>query len=252
MRGVLEVMERFDWTKPVAGAAGSRTAEPLDDVLDKQINTIASSLFESELLKFLYRDRLMQCVYPARQESGWPRFTVGRSRDEIVDALTALLLNAPNGSQCNALLTPVFWYEENCGPAGRVSSALRIAMARDCKVKLVMLMRDDRQNVPKVTHVMNHIRGWSETETNLQFRWVPLPRNKYKEILRKAESFLEVRADTDSVVAYPDYASENGPIIALRIVPGDRRDNKQSRFDDYFKAGLEISQYPHQWNRRNG
>ncbi len=242
-RGILEVYQRFRSRSGEDTPTGITTTEHADSMV---MQLTQSLQLGNPVLEFLYLDRLKQCIFPAQGGTN-KRFTVGRSRDEIVDALCGLLLEVKEGWECHALLTPSFWFEENCGPDGRVVSALRIAAKRGCSIKILLIMREQRMNVPEVTHVMNHIRKWDWAKGK---RWIPKRDDEFQTFQREERTFIALSPPSGNcgTISIPDFASENGPVIALRISDFQREefDSISGDFNgDKWEKALKMDQYMH-------
>ncbi len=82
-----------------------------------------------------------------------------------------------------------------------------------------------------------------------------LPRMRTSEFLRTDETFIELTGPAPNnwrVVAIPDFASEAGQIIALRIFPVLETEELQARwknlrlgFEKFWEMRLEMVQFPH-------
>jgi hypothetical protein len=276
VRSILDVLDRFDPkhvnANTAKGATGSHNTGASNGIADAFSN-LCGQIDRAQKINppvaTLYTERLPHYVRPLLEgdpvnEPG-TRFTAGRSREEIVDALSGLLLNISarchRGEKwtCKALTTPAFWFEGNCGPAGRVLSALKIAAIRGCSVNVLILLNEARMNSLKTVHIMNQHRlalehfkrDMPEAMKKCEWGWHTLPSDQYKAFLRSHETYVSLEGpDQNKVLVVPDFASEAGQIIALRVFPvkatSDRRwKDLEVEFDKYWPEKSGMGQFPH-------
>jgi hypothetical protein len=197
-------------------------------------------------------------------ETSQLRFTVGKGREEIIDALVLTLMNlqprdsAAPAARCVALVSPTFFFPENCGAAGRVWSAITVAAARGASIHLLYLLNESRMNSPRVVHVLAHQKEELERQDlpegvlkNVKIGWLPLPLLQYKHLLRRQQTFLHLipahPSPPQPVLIKPDYASDLGKIIALRAFPLEDDESEEwcDVFEGYWKLRNDLSKYPH-------
>ena len=253
-RSIQEIFARFDPDAPDPEAnpgAGPDVEAAIGELgrairRDPKIGTLTRSLYE---------DRLDRIVHPFYEPEKDFRYTAGQSREEIVDALTMLLLALREGDQCCALTTPAFFFKDNFGAAGRVLSAIKMAVSRGVILHWLFIINESRMNDPQVAHVMNSQKAAKKdlpesVHANLEIGWTPLPAVEYRRFLRSRDTFLHIRPGDPSdpgVLAVPDYAGAGGDIIALRVFPKPRGtyQDKWEVFRRYWGPRYELHTYPH-------
>ena len=156
---------------------------------------------------------------------------------------------------CTALTTPAFFFDENCGAMGRVVAAIKIAAARGARIQWLFVLNESRMNDHRVVHVMEHQKETvaeipASARDNLHIGWFPMSPAEYRRFLRSQKTFLRLDPGTDDtakpVVAIPDYASEGGRIIALRVFPDlPLADGMNKLFQQYWGSRNELDKYQH-------
>jgi hypothetical protein len=268
IRSILEVLQHFDYRSTPASSLPSTAPPDADYANVKSARDALDTALEkapNALLGTLYRDRLRRMTLPLDETSQF-RYTVGKGREEIIDALVLTLMNLQprhkSGSRqkarCVALVTPAFFFPENCGAAGRVWSAITVAAARGASIRLLYLLNESRMNSPRVVHVLAHQKEELERHDlpqgvlkNVEIGWLPLPQPQYKNLLRRQQTFLHLipahPSPPQPVLLKPDYASDLGRIIALRAFPLEDDESEEwcGVFEEYWKLRNDLSKYPH-------
>ncbi|MBI1787407.1 MAG: serine/threonine protein kinase [Acidobacteria bacterium] len=265
-RSILKVYDRFHSDAP---STPVQTQQPASvsvregvDILARAFQTLPE--ISGTLVETLYTDRSRRFTLPLREEKPMYRYTVGPGREEIVDTVITMLLNLDGAdgqlnepdtpAVCQALTTPGFFFDENCGAAGRVLSALKIAAVRGAIVEWLFLLNEHRMNVPEVVRVMNHQKKAvldipDVARENLKSRWFSMAPVEYKKFLRQQPTsiYLRPKGSAKAVLVVPDYASERGEFISLRVFPASdqRVPELREAFQRYWKPSNELSKYPH-------
>jgi hypothetical protein len=264
VRSVLDVLQRF---RPSDGPT-----EPLAYVdppgVKQAIGSLENALNQPALncvgmLRTLYRDRLRRMTRPFEDSELEFRFTVGKGREEIVDAMVLMLLQLQSRQNkvsaagcCRGLTTPAFFFHNNCGPAGRVWSAMKIAAFRGATLNWMFLLNESRMNEPLVVEVLSSMksdleRGPKQVRDHLKIGWLPLPQRVYKDRLRTTETFVlldsydELSKRQTSVLVKPDYSSDMGRLTALRVFPAESGGGWDDCFARYWKLQNDIQSFPH-------
>lgn len=277
VRDVLDVFKRF---KPeVFDRCAQRTPQQSSGDLGQMTERLCEAVvnkpeIRNTVVASLYRDKFQRISAPLTESPKvFPNFqwrdgvdTVTQiqtstiysvsSREEIKDATAMVFLHLKSSGKCQALITPAFFSRDNCTTTGRVMSAVKTAASRGACIQFLFLLNEEEMSNPSIVDVLHEqkkavkeVIRFTKKRTSLAVGWLPMPTESYKRFLQVQKPFIFVssKAETRPAVIMPDFATEGGRLIALRIFPvsGESSERLKNCFEEHWRHRSDIHKYPH-------
>jgi hypothetical protein len=263
LKAIEEIIDEFNPSRHAQNVASAVKEDPaghgdlyLRDALNNFLATHTGSL--PDLVLALLRQRGNRLVAPLdglndRNPRWFLRIT---GRGGMVDNMVNLLGQLRPGDVCNALLTPNFFFKENMGLFGRVSSALQLAAMNGVEIKWILLVHAEQVKNRDVAEVLElqksaaqFLNGLDRTTVkSYGLYYVFVDKDEYAKVFHERQTGIRVtmgQSKKDILVA-PDYHGESGRMSALRIWPvPDKKHWEQmgAAFEQFERSMLPVDRF---------
>ncbi len=168
------------------------------------------------------------------------RITAGR--EHLVETMLVTLSRLERGDECEALLTPTFWFDENMGEFGRVLRMLELAVLAGAKLKWILIVNPARLQQPRVREVLRYQGELSKEMEKAMPELIDDPPLQYTVL--HDELFYRISREQLTHIRLPDTKNKRPLTIALNYAGDGQKLNTlrlwvNSRRDDVYKLIFE-------------
>jgi hypothetical protein len=177
-------------------------------------------------------------------------------RAAMVDNMVTLIGQLSQEDKCRALLTPNFFFKENMGLIGRVTSSLQLAAFAGVEIDWILLVNEEQLKSREVAEVLQHqksagmfLRGLNRAKVKeYGVHYVVVDKQEYSNLFHKRRTAILISNERskERILVAPDYHGEDGRMSALRIWPRpdtDRWDELDGVFEQHERSKLWITAF---------